>query len=150
MANDFGTGGFGGGAGAVTTPNFRKSMLNAAKGKDEENPFDITQTAKDDKDAALTNLRTLIAQGRLCIHPRCVHTIACLRGGRWNNNRTDWLRTPDLGHCDALAAVIYAARNLDTRNPLPLIGDNGIHAQLRGIDKNKSGFKKLNNMWGGK
>ena len=112
--------------------------------------FDITQTAKDDKDAALTNLRTLIAQDRLCIHPRCVHTIACLRGGRWNNNRTDWMRTPELGHCDALAAVIYAARNLDTRNPLPLTRDNGIHAELRGWDRKQTGFKKLNNMWGAK
>ena len=78
------------------------------------------ETITDKKpDADLNYMRTLFANNKIVIHPRCKDTVACLLGGRWNNTRTDWLRTPSLGHCDAIAALVYAMRRVDKSNPMP-------------------------------
>lgn len=98
--------------------------------------FNITQTAKDDFESALSNLRSMFHTNKIMIHNRCTWTIKTLLAGRWNNQRTDFMRTEELGHCDAIDALLYASRNIDKADPRP--------------NKNKhktDGFNKLANVW---
>jgi hypothetical protein len=55
--------------------------------------------------------------GKIIIHPRCEFLRRSCRGGIFNKNRTDFERLPELGHCDALAALMYAVRMQDRSNP---------------------------------
>ena len=79
----------------------------------------IQQTAKDDRDAALANLRNMFLLDYIVINPNCRMTIRTLQAGRWNLQRTDFLRSDELGHCDAIDALLYASRNLDKTDPNP-------------------------------
>lgn len=82
-------------------------------------------------DADLNFLRNLFSQNKLLIHPRCQATIQCLIGARWNKQRTDWERTEQLGHCDAIAALVYACRRVDYSDPQPKPKQSDIEAALR-------------------
>jgi hypothetical protein len=76
---------------------------------------------KDSFDAGINNIRLLLKQGRLIIHSQCKFLIATLNGASFNKTRTDFNRTDFLGHCDALAALVYGCRMIDkSRNPYPL------------------------------
>lgn len=75
---------------------------------------------KDDVDASINAVRMVCKSGKLEIHPRCDHTIRTLNYGLWNEKRTDFLRTQTLGHNDAIMAVCYLNRMMDTtENPYP-------------------------------
>lgn len=77
---------------------------------------------KDNLDAAINNLRTLIKSKKLIIHPKCVTTIRHLQNGRWSSSTTkhEFARSPDMGHYDALAACIYLCRSIQfNKNPYP-------------------------------
>lgn len=84
-------------------------------------------TAKDKKDAQVNNLRMMIAQGELYIHPRCINTIYHLKTARWNKRKTGFDRIKgdkskqlSAHHCDAVDALIYLTRNIDkTKDPYP-------------------------------
>lgn len=77
-------------------------------------------TRKDDFDAALNNLKILIAAGRVIIHPRCQYLIRHLKEANWNNTKTSFNKSSDGGHFDCLAALIYLVRNVDMHlNPFP-------------------------------
>lgn len=77
-------------------------------------------TAKDNKDAALANVRLKIANKQLYIHPRCKTLIYHIRNATWNKQKTNFSRSPDAGHYDAVDALIYFVRNVQTnRNPYP-------------------------------
>lgn len=77
-------------------------------------------TAKDDAEAALNALRLGFSQNRIEIWDCCTHLIKQLRSGTWNDLRTDWDRTPTLGHLDCVSALIYLWRNIQWRlNPHP-------------------------------
>jgi len=58
-----------------------------------------------------------IADHKVVINPRCKFLIRSCKNGMFNKTRTDFLRTDDLGHCDALAALMYAMKTKDTSNP---------------------------------
>lgn len=77
-------------------------------------------TRKDDADAALNALRIALAAGRIIIHPRCTQTIAHCEGAIWNPRRTDYERSDAFGHFDAVDALVYLWRCVDTNaNPYP-------------------------------
>ncbi|HEU4524277.1 MAG TPA: hypothetical protein VFR62_04610, partial [Gemmatimonadales bacterium] len=79
-------------------------------------------TQKDDKDAAINNLRLMVqgTKGKLLIHPRCVRLIAQLENAVWNKARTEYERSARDGHYDLVDALIYLARNLNRqKNPVP-------------------------------
>jgi len=77
-------------------------------------------TEKDNKDAYLNNVKTLIANKQLIIHPRCKTLIYHLQNGTWAKNGKDFARSPDAGHYDAIDSLIYLVRNLERqRNPYP-------------------------------
>ena len=75
--------------------------------------FDAALPPKDEFHAGLTMLRNAFYNDEVLIHPRCKLLIATLRSGLLNKQRTDYQRTQNLGHCDAVAAAIYALRVVD-------------------------------------
>lgn len=80
----------------------------------------FTPTRKDNKEAAINNLRMLIGSNKLIIHPRCKNLIAQLHGAIWNKNKTDFIRTTQDGHFDLVSALIYMSRNIHrNKNPFP-------------------------------
>jgi hypothetical protein len=77
---------------------------------------------KDDKDAAINNLRVLLANKKIIIHPRCKTLIRHLKNVRWfsQKNKNTFARSPDNGHYDAVDALIYLTRSVAfTKNPYP-------------------------------
>lgn len=80
-----------------------------------------------------------------------------LRSGEWNTDetghRTDWKRTKTLGHCDCIAALKYAVRDvLWTRNPNkpafvdPNQQDFHVPDEIRGAARGTNAA----NVWGGR
>lgn len=66
-------------------------------------------------------VRIWVNAGRVIVSPRCKQLIGCLSYGIWNDKRTDFDRTPQYGHFDALAALMYLIRSVDDRiNPIPV------------------------------
>lgn len=77
-------------------------------------------TAKDNKDAAINHLRTLIKAERVLINPRCKTLIQHLKFATWNKARTSYDRSADKGHYDAVDALVYLCRNIQfSKNPYP-------------------------------
>jgi hypothetical protein len=53
-------------------------------------------------------LQTAFWKDQVFVHPSCKLLITTLRSGQLNKQRTDFSRTKDMGHCDALAAHVTA------------------------------------------
>jgi hypothetical protein len=77
-------------------------------------------TKKDDAEAALNNLRMMLANEQIIINPRCITLIRHLKDATWNKNRTSYDRSADNGHFDAVDSAKYLVRNVDFfKNPYP-------------------------------
>ncbi len=77
-------------------------------------------TDKGSLEEMVNEVRIWVGAGRVLVHPRCQNTIDCLRYGLWDDDRKKWERSDRLGHFDALAALMYLIRNIDSRtNPIP-------------------------------
>lgn len=77
-------------------------------------------TNKASLDEMLNQLRLLVAEGAILIHPKCKQLIGCMEFGVWNKKRTEFGRSDIFGHYDALAALVYLVRNLNRSiNPIP-------------------------------
>lgn len=75
---------------------------------------------KDDKEAAINQLRLSIQNEKLLIHPRCKHLLSHLRGAVWTRDRTRFARCGDFGHFDFVDAAIYLVRHVRPgKNPVP-------------------------------
>lgn len=82
--------------------------------------FQIAPPLKDDRDAGINNLRLYFQRGDIEVHPRCKNLIGSLKSGRYNDMKTDFLRSQKYGHCDAIMALMYGCRMIDTTtNPYP-------------------------------
>jgi len=80
----------------------------------------VIATQKDDKDTAVANLRLMIQQHKIRIHPRCKGLIAHLEHAVWKKSRKTFERSGDHGHFDAVDALVYLVRNVNkSRNPFP-------------------------------
>ena len=78
------------------------------------------RTDKDNKEAQVNQLNILVSDGKLFIDPRCKTLIKQLRYGLWKENRREFQRNKELGHCDAVDALLYLLRNINkSRNPMP-------------------------------
>lgn len=76
---------------------------------------------KADLEARVNALRTLVAQGKLYVHPRCVNLRKQLAMGLWASakQRVDFERTEE-GHLDHLAALVDGLGHVDRqRRPVP-------------------------------
>lgn len=77
-------------------------------------------TKKDQKEGHLNKVRMMIAAKQILIHPRCETLIYHIRNGRWNKQKTDFNRSADAGHYDAIDSLIYLIRNVNMhKNPYP-------------------------------
>jgi hypothetical protein len=77
-------------------------------------------TTKDALEAMVNHLRLMFQDNRIVIHPRCKLLILTLGSALWNKRRDAFERSEATGHADALAALVYLARNLDRHtNPFP-------------------------------
>lgn len=77
-----------------------------------------TLPAKDDFGAGLLLLANAFHNDRSAIDPRCVLLIRTLQSGLLNRTRSDYERSETLGHCDSVAAAIYALRCVDRTTDL--------------------------------
>lgn len=100
---------------------FTNEILNQSKllfKQEEWINFQITK--KDHLEAAINNLRVLIASKKIIIHPRCTNLIRHLNNVKWNKSKDKFAKSLDGSHYDTIAALIYLARNIDFRkNPYP-------------------------------
>jgi hypothetical protein len=72
--------------------------------------------------ASVQAMATLFELDLILIHPRCKFLIHSIRAGVFNKNRTDFERLPEIGHCDALASLMYANRCQNRENPYAMGG----------------------------
>ncbi len=113
-------------SGELKEPTLRVSDTNPIAlneiSKYSNKQISFTVTKKDDREAALNNFRALLGAKKIIIHPRCKAFIRHLKNVRWKSktHRTEFARSADNGHYDAVDAGIYLIRNINLRkNPYP-------------------------------
>lgn len=74
--------------------------------------LDFYPWPKDEREAAIVNVRRWLRQGKIAIHPRCKGLIAQVKAAVWNRHRTDFAEQPNGGHFDLLAALVGMVRNV--------------------------------------
>lgn len=102
------------------------------------NPTDKTYLRGDDiLDGSMVNeTRLFIGAGRLEVNPRCQELIGNLESGIWDSNRRKFERSENFGHYDALAALIYLIKNIDTvTNPIPPLYNIDNPSNWHGLDR---------------
>lgn len=108
--------------GELEKPYLRVSDNNLQLINDLQKDYGLTfiATEKHNKDQYLGELRKMVANRQIIINPKCKVLISHLKSATWNKQRSDFKRSPDNGHYDAVAALMYLTRNIDkTRNPYP-------------------------------
>lgn len=108
--------------GEFMTPYRRISDNNAILLNDlyKLHHINFLPTLKDNKEAQINQLRMMMANREIIIHPRCKTLISHLKKGVWRKDRKEFARSADNGHYDSIDACIYLIRNLDrSRNPYP-------------------------------
>jgi hypothetical protein len=113
--------------------------------------YPIQSVSKDSLEAMVNQVRLLVNEGRVIVHPRCKLLIATLEGGIWNTHRTEFDRTENLGHMDAFAALMYMVRTINmTMNPIPAhLGVNHYTHHIQNVDPHediKSQWNKMLNL----
>lgn len=86
-----------------------------------DHKWPVQMPQKDDKIAAIHDLRVEVGLRKFKVKERCKHLRRQLKVGMWKDEKhTDFERTEGLGHLDAIAAAIYFNRCLDRKhNPIP-------------------------------
>jgi hypothetical protein len=74
--------------------------------------------AKDDFGAGLLLINNAFYNKTVMINPECSLLVRTLEGGLLNKQRSDYERSDSLGHCDSVAAAIYAIRCVDRTTDL--------------------------------
>lgn len=75
---------------------------------------------KDDKEAAINQVRLLVGSKKLIIHPKCKTLLNHLKYATWQPNRKLFARTEEGFHYDAVDALLYLIRAIHyNRNPYP-------------------------------
>jgi hypothetical protein len=115
--------------------------------------LNFISTQKDNKEAAINQVRLLVNDRRIKINPRCRVLISHLRHGVWNKNRTRFDRSADHGHFDCVDALAYMIRNLDrSHNPFPsqYAGLDSFSHMIFGGNERKSYEQALIDMFSGR
>lgn len=111
----------------------------------------FTATSKDNLHAMINEVRILVREGRLVVHPRCKKLIGCLRYGIFKDEKRKTFDKSDVyGHYDHLAALIYLVRNLDKyTDPVPELWnvDRKKRLVLREPDDRTDNVKKIEKMF---
>jgi hypothetical protein len=94
--------------------------IQIAKDLHQLHGISFIPTAKDEKWHRINELRVMLRQGRILIHPRCRNLERHLRTTMWLNERRKDYRRKNGEHGDLLDALVYMVRNVNqTRNPVP-------------------------------
>lgn len=98
-----------------------------AHDKIKEAGISFVNPSKVDREAMVNQLIVSMAQGQWVIDPSCKVLIDTMQTGTWQTSNTtgkrEFARLGDIGHCDALAALVYFQRGLVTsRNPFSGVG----------------------------
>ena len=83
--------------------------------------YTVMMPHKADWQANVNNVIARFAQNKIVVHKRCPFLATSLESGTLNKNRNDFERSEALGHCDAIAALMYGVRCLDRQNPWPYL-----------------------------
>jgi hypothetical protein len=85
-----------------------------------EHGFNVAPTRKDDKLAALAELRLSFTRGHIKIKKRCKNLRYQLKVGLWDLRGKSFQRGDKIGHLDLIDALIYLHRNISwSHNPYP-------------------------------
>jgi len=77
-------------------------------------------TRKDNKEAAINQVKMKLSDAGIIIDPKCKVLIYHIKNAKWDKARKSFTRSPDAGHYDALDALIYFVRNVvPGKNPFP-------------------------------
>lgn len=106
--------------------------------------YQVSLPQKADWKASVNNMAVRFSTNKIKIHSRCSFLQKSLRAGMFNKNRTDFERTPEIGHCDALAALMYAIRSQDRTNPYAKQSLNRDHIFFTQKDDDQSLAATLN------
>lgn len=83
--------------------------------------FKFGPTRKDEKDAAINDLRIKFQERKIIINPKCKQLIYHIKNALWDKNRKQYIRSSTAGHFDFVDALLYLVRNVDwNRNPYPV------------------------------
>ena len=99
-------------------------------------------TNKDLLEAMINEVRIMVQNGRIIVHPRCKQLIGCLKYGVWNNKKTQFARSTTYGHFDHVSSMIYLVRNLAYTNPIPASHGHESHSSWMPINKNQTANAK--------
>lgn len=107
----------------------------------------FSPTNKDSLQAMVNEVRLWVNQGRIIVNPKCKQLLGCLEYGVWTTKRDKFDRSKTYGHYDALAALIYMVRNVDTvSNPIPITHNTNFNHYIpEEENENINAFKKLFN-----
>ena len=82
--------------------------------------LNFSPTLKDELWAQVNKVREWVKDGRIIVHPRCLELRGCLSNAVKDKNREKLAKSKVYGHFDALMALVYLVRNVDTfTNPIP-------------------------------
>jgi Terminase large subunit, T4likevirus-type, N-terminal len=109
--------------GEIETPYMRVADNNLIFLNDLRNPpynLNFMATEKHNKDAYINQMKIMIGDFRIIIHPRCKTLVSHLTNATWDKTRKDYKRSADNGHYDGVDALAYLVRNLNqSHNPFP-------------------------------
>lgn len=112
-------------SGEVKRPTARVSDIDyiviSELNKHSQGKVSFTTASKDNKDAVINNLRVMLLQKRIIIHPRCKTLISHLMHVRRKSRDSNlFARSTDHGHYDAVDAICYMIKHvLYSKNPYP-------------------------------
>lgn len=76
--------------------------------------------SKERVEVMVNQLRMLVRKGGLKVHPRCKMLRKTLKSAMWDEKHEGFAESEELGHADAIAALIYGMRSVNSqRNPIP-------------------------------
>lgn len=106
-------------------------------------------TDKDQKEAAVNELRLMLQHKRVIIHPRCETTISHLKYAVWDNEKKTFARIAEFAHFDCIDALVYMLRNVRrTRNPYPNESyPDSMHVVKQSNISNNKTVNTFNNMF---
>lgn len=112
----------------INRPTLRVSDINhivtSEISRFSDGLINFTPARKDDRQAAINNLRVLLKDQRIIINPRCKVLIRHLRNVKWDRSRNPssaiFARSVDDSHYDLVDCLLYLTRHIDfTKNPYP-------------------------------
>lgn len=112
-------------SGEVKIPNARVSDIDyiviSELAKHSNGRITFSAVNKDNKDATLNNLRVMLMQKRIIIHPKCKTLISHLTHVRRKSKDSNlFARSTDHGHYDAVDAICYMIKSINyNKNPYP-------------------------------